>query len=80
MPYSPSEMAEMFLKLASPARFPFSGLVDETVSAKQTPKSKKEKPAKSAGVEKTGADLFPQIKTAEGDGISAVGETEEKGS
>lgn len=79
MPYSPSEMAEMFLKLASPARFPFSGLVDETASAKQTPKSKKEKPTKSAGVEKTGADLFPQTKTAEGDGISEVGDTEEKG-
>jgi AcrR family transcriptional regulator len=80
MPYSPAEMADMFLKLASPTRFPFSGSVEEAVSEKQTPKSKKVKPSKPAEVEKTVADLFPQIETAETDGLGEVGETEEKGS
>lgn len=80
MPYSPAEMADMFLKLASPASFPFSGSVEEAVSEKQTPKSKKVKPAKSAGVVTTGADLFPQVETAKSDGISEFGEKEEHGS
>lgn len=80
MPYSPAEMADMFLKLASPARFPFSGSVEEQVSEKQTPKGKKEKPSKLPKVEKTVADVFPPVETREGDGISEVGETEEKGS
>jgi len=80
MPYSPAEMADMFLTLASPASLPFSGVVEETVSGKQSPKSKKEKPSKSAKVEKSAADSFPQVETMEGDGLSEVGETEEKGS
>ena len=80
MPYSPSEMAEMFLKLASPASFPFSGSVEEAVREKQTPKSKKVKPAKSTGVKKTDPDLVPQVETAKSDGVSEVGEKEEHGS
>ena len=80
MPYSPTDMSDMFLKLASPARFPFSGSVEEPVSGKQNPKSKKEKPSKSAKVEKAVADSFPQVDTTEGNILSEVGETEEIGS
>lgn len=63
MPYSPAEMADMYLKLASPARLPFSGSIEEAVSEKQTPKNKKDKKSKSAEVEPTVADFYPQIET-----------------
>lgn len=79
MPYSPAEMADMFLKLASPANLPFSVSAEETASEKQNPKSKKEKPPKLPKVGKTVADLSPQVETSDGDVLSKVEETEDKG-
>ena len=80
MPYSPAEMADMFLKLASPANLPFSVSAEETASEKQNPKSKKEKPPKLPKVGKTVADLSPLVETSDGDVLSKVEGTEDKGS
>jgi AcrR family transcriptional regulator len=80
MPYTPTEMADMFLKLASPARLPFSRSIEESVSEKQNPKNKKERKSKSAEVEQTVVDFYPQIDAGEANVIREVGESEEKGS
>lgn len=78
MPYSPVEMADMFLKLASPGRLPFSGSLEEVLTEKQNPKNKKAKTSKSAEVEQTVADFYPQIDIGEASVLSEAGETEEK--
>jgi len=80
MPYSHAEMADMFLKLASPGCLPFSGSLEEPASEKQNPKNKKDKASKSAELEQTVADYYPQVDAGEVEGLSEVGETEEKGS
>jgi AcrR family transcriptional regulator len=80
MPYSAVEMADMFLKLASPGRLPFSSSLQEGASEKQIPKNKKEKTSKSPEVEQTVADYYPQIDSEEGDLLIETGETEVKGS
>jgi hypothetical protein len=61
MPYPPAEMADMYLKLASPARLPFSVSSDEPVIDKQ--KAKNNKASKqAAATEQTLAEVYPQAE------------------
>ena len=61
MPYPPAEMADMYLKLASPARLPFSVSSDEPVIDKQ--KAKNNKASKQAvATEQTLAEVYPQAE------------------
>lgn len=61
MPYPPAEMADMYLKLASPARLPFSVSSDEPVIDKQ--KAKNNKASKqAAATEQTLTEVYPQAE------------------
>lgn len=61
MPYPPAEMADMYLKLASPARLSFSVSSDEPVIDKQ--KAKNNKASKQAvATEQTLAEVYPQAE------------------
>ena len=61
MPYPPSEMADMYLKLASPARLSFSVSSDEPVIDKQ--KAKNNKASKqAAATEQTLTEVYPQAE------------------
>ena len=61
MPYPPAEMADMYLKLASPARLSFSVSSDEPVIDKQ--KAKNNKASKqAAATEQTLTEVYPQAE------------------
>lgn len=68
MPYPPAEMADMYLKLASPARLPFSVSSDEPVIDKQ--KAKNNKASKqAAATEQTLTEVYPQAEKEKTNGF-----------
>lgn len=68
MPYPPAEMADMYLKLASPARLSFSVSSDEPVIDKQ--KAKNNKASKqAAATEQTLTEVYPQAEKEKTNGF-----------
>ena len=78
MPYSPAEMADMYLKLESPLRLPFNGSLEEITTEKSNSKTKKDKASKSPEIEQTAADFYPQTATKPEEGKNDVQEIEDK--
>ena len=77
MPYPPAEMADMYLKLASPDRLPLTEPVEEKPVEKQSPKNKKEKTPQLAEVEQPSPEVSPASGTeVEPDG-NETGDQEE---
>lgn len=78
MPFPPVEMADMFLKLASPERLPISGSLEAVLTDKQNPKNKKGKASKHVEIGQTAPDLSTSIDAGKASVQTEVGETEDK--
>lgn len=65
MPYTPAEMADMLLKVASPERMAFSPSSEELPNERPNSKNKKDKTAKPAEGKPAEAEILPQIATEE---------------